>query len=129
MYIGVFVSIRNRAFLGLQVLEIRKPFEIGAQMGNAKRSLETLPAKRLCLVIASQSLHYIEAYLLPFERNPTGPFFIDSVNRAPCLTGTARLQESLGNFSSNPWHGFGHFALLCDERIYVALSLGNFLQS
>ena len=97
-------------------------------MGNAERSLETLPTERLCLIITSQGLHHVEAYLLPFERNPAGSFFIDGIDSAPCLIGTARLQQPLGNFGRHSRYRFGFFALLRDKRIYVALSVSNFLQ-
>ena len=86
-----FQSIGLCALFGFQVLEIREPFEVGAQMGDAERSLETLPAEHLCLILASQGLHHVEAYLLPFERDPAGPLFIESIDSGPCLIGTTRL--------------------------------------
>src|SRR3981081_3683393 len=92
-----FESVGNRALFGLQIFEIRKPFEVGAQMGNAERSLKTLPTERLCLNIASQGLHHFQAYLLPFERNPTRSFFIDGIHSAPCLISTTRFHQALGN--------------------------------
>src|SRR5947209_16753637 len=121
-----FESEGHRALFGLLIFEVRKPFEVGAQMGNAKRSLKTLPTERLCLNIASQGLHHFEAYLLPFERNPTGSFFIDGIDSAPCLISTARLQQSPGNFGRHSRYRFGFFALLRDKRIHVALSVSNF---
>lgn len=87
-----FESVGHRALFGLQVFELRKPFEVIAQMCNAERSLKTSPTERLCLNIASQGLHHVEAYLLPFERNPAGSFFIDGIDSAPCLISPARLQ-------------------------------------
>ncbi len=128
MYLRKFESVRHSALFNLHILEIREPFEVGPQMRDAERSLETLPAERLCLIIASQGLHHVEAYLLPFERNPAGPLFIDSIDSGPCLLDTARLQQSLGNFSSYSRYRFSFFALLRDERIYIALSVRNFLQ-
>src|SRR3954471_22895664 len=93
-----FESVRNRALFGLQVFEFGKPFEVSAQMGDAERSLKTLPTERLCLNIASQGLHHFKAYLLPFERNPTRSFFIDGIDSAPCLISTGPLPTVAGQF-------------------------------
>src|ERR1700730_3413694 len=70
----------------------------------------------------------IEAYFFPFEWDPTGPAFIDSINRAPGLLGTTRLKKSAGDFGRNSWHGPGLFTLLRDERVNRALGVSNFLQ-
>src|SRR6516165_10415253 len=121
-------SVGHGALFSLEVLEIRQSLKIGTQMGAVERPLKALPTERLCFVFASEGLHYIEACLLPFERNPAGPFFIDGIDSAPGLLGTARLQKSPGNFGGNSWHGLCRFALLCNERIHVALGICDFLQ-
>src|SRR6476661_2063683 len=80
-------------------------------MGAVERSLETLPTERLCLILAAQGLHHIEAYLLPFEREPAGSVFIDRVDSVPGLLGTARVQKSPRDFGRHLWHSLG--ALIC----------------
>src|SRR5580704_7259518 len=97
-------------------------------MGAVERSLETPPTERLCLILAAQGLHHIEADLLPFERDPAGSIFIDSVDSVPGLLGTARVQKSPRDFGRHLWHSLGRFALLRDERINVTLGICDFLQ-
>jgi hypothetical protein len=74
--------VGHGALFCLKVLEIRQSLEIGAQMGAVERPLKALPTETLCLVFASQRLHHIEVHLLPFERDPTGPVFIDGTRAA-----------------------------------------------
>src|SRR5436309_15996158 len=98
MYARKCKSVGHGALFSLKVLEIRQSLKIVAQMGAIKRPLIALPSERLCLVLASQRLHHIQAYLLPFERDPTGPAFIDGIDRAPGLLGTARVEKAPSDF-------------------------------
>src|SRR5215475_14473872 len=128
MHVQESESVGHCTLFRLNVVKIRHSFEIGSQMGAVKRSLKTLPTERLCLVLAAQCLHYIEAYLLPFERDPAGPVFVDRVDRLPGFISAVRLQKSPRDFGRHYWHSLGRFALLRDERINVALGICNFLQ-
>ena len=74
-------------------------------MSNAERSLKTLPTERLCLNIASQGLHHVDAYLLPFERNPAGSFFIDPIDR--CRSIDVLRWNKLGYLRSPRWFSLG----------------------
>src|SRR5439155_1520678 len=108
--------------------EIRHSLEVSAQVIAVERSVDALPSERLCVDFASQGLHHLKAHLLPLERDPAGPIFIDGVDSTPGLFGTTRPQKTMRNFGRHPWHGLGLVALLSDEAIHVALSVCNFLQ-
>jgi hypothetical protein len=107
MYHWKSKGVGHGALFCLNVIEIRQSLEIGAQMGAVERPLKALPTERLCLVFASQRFHHIEAYLLPFERDPTAAIFIDGIDSAPGLLSAARPQKSPSDFSRNSWDGSG----------------------
>lgn len=44
----------ERLLLGVEILEVRQPLEIGTQMLDAQRPLEMPPTERLCLVLAPE---------------------------------------------------------------------------
>src|SRR2546423_5986261 len=128
MYVCKAKSVRHGALFRLNLLEIRQSLEKGSQMIGVERSLKALPSERLCVDFASQGLHHLKAHLLPFERDPAWPIFIDGVDSTPCLFGPTRLQKTTRNFGRHPWHGLGLVALLSDEPIHIALSVCNFLE-
>ena len=122
-----FESVGHRALLGLQVFEIRKPFEVIAQMGNAERSLKTLPTERLCLNIASKASitsrrtcsHSNGIQLGLFSSTALIALHASSA-RPASNSRWAMSAATLGTVLASP--------LLRDKRIYVSLSVSNFLQ-
>src|SRR5712691_6898377 len=123
MYVWKAEGVRHGAFFRLDFIEIRHSLEVGEQMIAVQRSLETLPSERLGIDLASQGLDHLKAHLLPLERDPAGPIFIDGVDSAPGLVGTTRLQKTTRNFGRNARHGLGLFTLLRNECINVALGV------
>ena len=87
-------------------------------MGAAERPFKALPTECLGFLHAPERLHHLNPDLFPFIGDPTGPVFIDGVDRAPRLLGATHLEKALSNVGR-------FFALLRDVGIHVALRVGN----
>ena len=115
----------ERPLLGLEVLEVGQALQVFAQVGLAQVVLEAGPAERLRLLAAPERLERPETRLLPFARQPPVPGPVDRVERREGFLWAAGPQQPLSDLGGDARHAPGRNVLQGDERIDIALRIGN----
>ena len=76
----VFSAIKGSS-LSLDVVEVRKPLEVGAQMFLAKRTLKARPTRGLRIIATAKRIEYADSRILPVEIWPLASSMFGRLNR------------------------------------------------
>src|SRR6478609_2591346 len=118
----------KRPLFGLDIVEVGKAFQVGAQMLGAERALEAGAARALRLVAATERLEHLDACVFPVEVRPAASPVLGRIDHPQRLFRAAGLEQAPGNIRSDLRDLSRLLIVLSDEGIHVALGVRNLPQ-
>ena len=116
----------ERTLFGLEIIKLRQPLQVFAQVPRGEGPFEAGPACCLRFIIAVPGVQDIDPGIFPFEIRPAASPMLGLLDDLPGFVEPARCEQSPCDLGGDLRRLPDRLLILCDECVDIALSIRDF---